>query len=157
MDPRIREYVVSEMRVRKWIEELNDEVLDPDLSESLQSGIVLCNTLIKLDKKLVPTVYHGKSEFKLRENVEFFIQGMEEYGVEQTFHSSDLISKRSMFRVVSSLIEFAKLAEKKGCEVKLQPEENFEIPELFSLAETHRKVILLVRTKRKYILNITKY
>ena len=143
-----QEYLQKEALVRKWLEDVLRDDLKADLSEALASGIALCHVMLKLDQTLIPSIHYAgeNTAYKYRENLEFFVQAMEEYGVPQQkcFHPSDLTRQRNMPKVITSLIELARLAETKNFRVVLPPEDSIPLVDRETLSDTHKKLLLKV-------------
>lgn len=139
------DYLVRETQIRTWFEKvLKTKFTSLDLSEILYSGYYLCELMLCLDPKSIPRVHgEGCASFLLRENVEFFIQGMQEYGVPQStcFRATDLINKRNMNLVFTSLIKLSDIAESKNFPILLPPLETINPPTLSSLTPSHQRII----------------
>lgn len=140
-----KDYIVRETQIREWIQTVLDiKFKSADLSEVLRSGNYLCELMLRLDPKSIPKVHEeGSSQYKLRENVEFFIQAAIEYGVPRNccFRALDLIKKQNMNLVMTSLIKLSDIAEERQFPILLPTIESIKPPTINALTPTHQRII----------------
>ena len=140
-----KEYLLKETRVKNWIVAVVKEEIDANLAESLHSGVVLCHLMLKLDSTLIPSINYGGTNagYKYRENIEFFVQALEEYGIPQNycFHPADLIKQKNMPKVIDSLIALAEKAKQNGYPISIAPVESTKIPDEESLSDAHKLLL----------------
>eukprot|EP01116_Phalansterium_solitarium_P008506 TRINITY_DN22415_c0_g1_i1.p1 TRINITY_DN22415_c0_g1~~TRINITY_DN22415_c0_g1_i1.p1 ORF type:complete len:805 (+),score=344.21 TRINITY_DN22415_c0_g1_i1:98-2512(+) len=127
-DARVCEFIRTRRAVVSWIErvlELRAGQLGDDLHASLRSGALLCFVMLEIDPSSIPRVQDGQGlkEYKLRENMLFFLQAVRDYGVpaHMLFSANDLYNNTNMATVVECLAQLAKLAESKSFRTPLLP------------------------------------
>ncbi|ELR14853.1 RhoGEF domain containing protein [Acanthamoeba castellanii str. Neff] len=101
--------------VKRWIEEiLGMELESEDLAGPLQTGVVLCHVIRRLDERAIPRIQEDtKQLFKLKENVEFFLAACKDMGVPafKLFKGPELWEGTGMVLVIESLVALAAMVE----------------------------------------------
>ncbi|PRP74759.1 hypothetical protein PROFUN_06620 [Planoprotostelium fungivorum] len=121
-DARFCDFIRTLRSVRLWVETVLDIKLNDDLYISLKSGVILCYLMLAIEEGSIPTTQENtKHEFKLKENITYFLGAVSDYGVPpfKLFHPADLWDNECMVTVVECLAELARVAEKKGFHVKM--------------------------------------
>lgn len=99
VDKRVWQFIRTQHAVRLWIEdvlEINGK-LDEDLLVSLRSGVFLCYLMLELEERSIPRIQENtEHQFKQKENILFFLQAVEDYGVPKyrLFNPADLWDKK---------------------------------------------------------------
>ncbi|EFA79330.1 RhoGEF domain-containing protein [Heterostelium album PN500] len=124
-DDRVKLFLRTEANVRQWIEESLKVTLKGDLYEKLRSGIVLCYLANAISPDAVPKIQENTNvEFKLHENISFFLEALEEFGTpkHKRFQLADLYEGGNKVKVIESLVSLAEYAVVKyGFHTKMKP------------------------------------
>eukprot|EP01119_Soliformovum_irregulare_P021238 TRINITY_DN7030_c0_g1_i1.p1 TRINITY_DN7030_c0_g1~~TRINITY_DN7030_c0_g1_i1.p1 ORF type:complete len:772 (-),score=249.29 TRINITY_DN7030_c0_g1_i1:38-2353(-) len=125
-DKRVCDYIRTQRSVKEWIEQVLQiqGKLEDDLHVSLKSGVILCHLMLEIEDRSIPNIQTDQTkEFKLKENVLFFLEAIREYGVprHRLFMTQDLWDNTGIVNVVSCLSTLADVAGKKGFPIKLEP------------------------------------
>lgn len=104
------------LSIKKWIEKILGEKLSEDhhddndgllLFGKLMNGVVLCKLMSCLKSNSIPKIHTGESilNFKIRENLCFYIQALEDIGISRHFQFQvpDLLEKKNLLKVLESL------------------------------------------------------
>src|SRR3990167_973573 len=99
-----------------WINELlSTNFSEVDLGEQLKDGVILCKLMNIIEPRSIPRINTNTTdEYKIKENISFFKQAAEEYGVPKTsiFSYSDLM-EGNIKPTIECLLEILNLYEKK--------------------------------------------
>ena len=137
-----KDYILRETQIRCWIEQALDVKFEClDLSEVLHSGVYLCRLMLAIEKGSVPRIHEQAADYLYRENIDFFIQAMEEYAVPVRFAAPDLLNKRNMKLVLESLLKLSELATERRFRVQLPPISSLSLPSLDSLTPSHKRMV----------------
>ncbi|PRP80193.1 hypothetical protein PROFUN_09521, partial [Planoprotostelium fungivorum] len=95
----------------------NDGIVMQEFRAWIADGVILCKLLNVIQPGIVPTIYTASagerlSTFRSRENIHFFIKGVEAMGIFKRFQGlfsvNDLIEGKNMSRVVDTLTSLGK-------------------------------------------------
>ncbi|CAH1785932.1 unnamed protein product [Owenia fusiformis] len=113
-----------EQQARHWIEDVTGESLgegDAPLGLDkfqavLKDGRHLCNLINALRPGSVKKINAGSMAFKLMENINQFLTGCENFGVQKQdlFQTVDLYEKQNMVAVVNAIHALGRAAQKNG-------------------------------------------
>eukprot|EP01133_Synstelium_polycarpum_P010927 gene10927-12734_t len=84
-----------------------------ELFGALRDGVLLCRVMLAVKPNSIPKIHTGTTlNFKIRENVLFFLQAMEDVGVSRfyIFAVADLMEKRNYLKILESLEVLADIA-----------------------------------------------
>ncbi|EGG23389.1 pleckstrin domain-containing protein [Cavenderia fasciculata] len=107
-------FLQRSLTIRKWIETVLGETIDEKetLFEAIRDGVLLCRVMMTVRADSIPKIHTGtKLNFKIRENLLFFLQALEDVGVSRyyIFQVTDLIDRKNDIKVLESLEVFGDL------------------------------------------------
>jgi len=121
-DDSVYQFLNMKQSVHKWIEDVLEVSMKKSLEEELSNGIVICYLMQAIVPRSIPRIQENtKNDLKLKENIQFFIGSIEDYGVpkHRLFYVNDLYENRNIVNVVFSLVALAKIASDNGFKKKL--------------------------------------
>jgi len=96
---------------QQWIEQVTGMQFDSDFHESLQSGVLLCELINKLEPGTIAKINKGKMPFMQMENIATYIEASKKLGVpdQYNFMTVDLYEKKNLGQVVQNLITLKRI------------------------------------------------
>lgn len=118
-------YLKRKLGLRQWIEQVLGESIDAtkDLAQLLQNGEIICRVMLAVKDGSIPKIHTNTTlQFKIRENIMFFLHACEDVGItrHKIFSIPDLLENKNFFKVLECMEELALIAQ----------EENAGIPPL---------------------------
>ncbi|CAF1154407.1 unnamed protein product [Rotaria sordida] len=107
----------QETAAREWVEAVTGEKFpNNDYAEALHDGIVLCKLMNKLKPGSVAKIHTTGSPMKLRENISFFQDAAQAYGVNpsEVFQAVDLFDKQNIQQVTTCIFALSRVAQKQN-------------------------------------------
>ncbi|EGC28800.1 hypothetical protein DICPUDRAFT_51654 [Dictyostelium purpureum] len=107
-------FLLRSLSIKRWIEKILNESLGNDDEDSdlllfgkLMNGVILCKLMSTLKSNSIPKIHTGDTilNFKIRENLCFYIQALDDVGISRhfQFQIADLIEKKNLLKVLESL------------------------------------------------------
>eukprot|EP01130_Rhizamoeba_saxonica_P016478 TRINITY_DN7626_c0_g1_i1.p1 TRINITY_DN7626_c0_g1~~TRINITY_DN7626_c0_g1_i1.p1 ORF type:complete len:708 (-),score=155.76 TRINITY_DN7626_c0_g1_i1:72-2132(-) len=116
-DDRVYQYLCIKDSVKDWIQNVLSVSLGDDLHAEFKNGVVLCYLMQELDPRSIPHIQASTaSPFKLKENINFFLGAIEDYGIRKhrLFYVNDLWSNLNLVNVIMAIHDLALLANERG-------------------------------------------
>mmetsp|Transcript_4307 Transcript_4307/g.15157 ORF Transcript_4307/g.15157 Transcript_4307/m.15157 type:complete len:783 (+) Transcript_4307:172-2520(+) len=139
--------------VRRWIEQtLQVRLQDDDLVEALKNGIVLCYIMLEVVPQSIPRIQEATTQqFKLKENLSFFAQAAEEYGVPKgtIVTHRDLWLAPDVVRLVRCIAAIATIAEERDFRVSFRECHPITKPSAADLPADERTAITNLLTNNR--------
>lgn len=109
-------FLKRKVGLRIWMEEVLQEPIDSktDLAIVLQNGVFICRVMLAIRDGSIPKIHTNTTlQFKIRENIMFFLHACEEIGIPRykIFAITDLIENKNFFKVLECMEELAIIAE----------------------------------------------
>lgn len=138
-------FLKRKLGLRLWIEQVLGETIDAtkDLAQLLQNGEIICRLMLAVKDGSIPKIHTNTTmQFKIRENIMFFLHACEDVGItrHKIFSIPDLLENKNFFKVLECLEELAIISQ----------EENAGLPPLRVVEEG------MVILKAYYIHNTTR-
>jgi len=97
---------VRAKEAQEFVEEVTGEKMKGEFVDWLESGVVLCTLLNKLQPKTVAKINNSAMPFKKMENIAAYIEGSRKLGVpdEYNFVTVDLFEGKNLGQVVQNII-----------------------------------------------------
>ena len=97
----------KKLMVIQWMEEILKVSINPNLCESLKSGVILCSLAKSIDDDLIPTIHDPKHVYKQIENVNMFLDVCKEFHIPlMKIPSIEDFEKNNIVRIVECLFLF---------------------------------------------------
>jgi len=113
-DDKEKEFQRKANEVKQWVEEvLQTKFNSEDFGENFKDGVALCQLMMKIKpglKEPQPT----RIQFKMLDNVQYFISSCREYGVTNIFLPAELVNQTNLMKVITCIQELSQLAEING-------------------------------------------
>eukprot|EP01130_Rhizamoeba_saxonica_P006137 TRINITY_DN2436_c0_g1_i5.p1 TRINITY_DN2436_c0_g1~~TRINITY_DN2436_c0_g1_i5.p1 ORF type:complete len:713 (-),score=172.49 TRINITY_DN2436_c0_g1_i5:1884-4022(-) len=141
----IADFLNVQHSVKTWIESVMDVSLNQDLHSDIKNGVILCYLMEEINARAIPKIHSSTSSpFKLKENIDYFLGAIEDYGVPKyrLFFVNELYNKKNMVNVILAIRELGLIANGNGFTPEYQILTVEDPVELDEETSAHLRVLL---------------